>query len=404
MSRLAVKAELDKLGGTLDLEPETLAFMGDVPAEQLRALRVAVYELLFTQDRVVYRRLARIAARLPARLSAWLSERVLGPAVTARVAAELTSARTLGAAMHTSPTFLADVCMHLDPRRTRDFIRQLPADRVVDAARELVGRGDFMTMSRFVDFFSDETIRAVEEAIEDEGALLRVAFYMGSKNRVDHLFGLLPRERLEKLILRVEEQSEELLPAFLALLIHVSYTLKRELGDLAAAQGDAVLSGYIRAAHGQGLWPDMLPVVTAMSEPARHKVVNLPILSEPAVQESILHAADEHGLWGIVLAFVQLMEDDANREAVAGILAGMPRETLERAADAALMGERWEALLDLVRRMPEAKQDEFARIVWTLGDVDQDLLRRIAQRAEAHGLGERFLNGRPESDRSPHLG
>jgi hypothetical protein len=133
----------------------------------------------------------------------------------------------------------------------------------------------------------------------------------------------------------------------------------------------------------------MLPVVAAMSEDARRKVVNLPILREPDVQASIIATADEHDLWGLVLRLVRLM-DDANRAAVAGIVADRPRQTLEAAADAALMGEQWEALLDLVRSMPAPKQDEFVAIVRGFGEVDADLVGRIGRRAGAYGFGARF--------------
>ena len=82
--------------------------------------------------------------------------------------------------------------------------------------------------------------------------------------------------------------------------------------------------------------------------------------------------------------------DDANRAAVAGIVADRPRQTLAAAADAALMGEHWEALLDLVRSMPAAKQNEFVAIVETFGELDPALAIRIAGRAAEHGFGERF--------------
>ena len=385
MSRLATAAELDKLGRTLEIEPGRLDFLAEIPAEQLRALRVAIYERLFTEERVVFQRLAAVAARLPARVAATLAERVFGSALTGRVAAEMPSRRAAQIGVRLPTEFWADVCVDLDPRRTRDLIRLLPSELLVDVARELGERRDVMTMSRFVDFLSEEEIRAVVEAIEDEGVLLRVGFYMGSKNRVDHLFRMLPGERLQRLVLRVEEEPEALLPAFLSLLIHTSYGLKRELGDLAAAQEEPVLTGYVRATHELGLWGDVLPVVAGMSPASRERVVNLPVLRDPAVQASIIDAADEHALWGIVLPLVELM-DDANRDAVAAIVAGRAQGTLENAAHAALMGERWEALLDLVRRMPRSKQDEFAVIVRGFGEVDPDLLGRIGRRAEAHGF------------------
>jgi hypothetical protein len=231
-------------------------------------------------------------------------------------------------------------------------------------------------MSRFVEFLPDSAVRTIVDTAQDDEGLLRVAFYMGSKNRLDHLFRMLPPERMERVIVRVQEEPDELLPAFLSLLIHVSYALKRDLGDLAARQDDTVLEGYIRATQEHGLWADMLPVVAAMSPQARRRVVNLPILREPAVQESIVDTADERRLWGLVLPMVELM-DDANRSAVAAILARKPSHALEAAADAALMGEYWAALLDLVRRMPQARQDEFATIVRRYADVDPDLVERV---------------------------
>jgi hypothetical protein len=391
MSTLASRAELVKLGRMLELEPEALTFLGDVPAGQLRNLRVAVHELLFQQDRVAFQRLAAVAARLPVWLSVALCERP-GPVLAARLTAEIPARRAAQVGARVSTAFAADVCVHLDPRRGRDLIRQLPVERIVEVAQALVARRDFVTMSRFVDYLPDETIRTVAEAIEDEAALLRVAFFVGSKNRLDHLFRTLPRERLQTMMLKVEEEAEELLPAFLSMLIHVSYGLKSELGDLAAAQGASVLAGYVRATQELGLWGEVLPVVAAMSEASRRTVVNLPVLSEPDVQESIVRAADEQGLWGLVLPLVALM-DDGNREAVAGIVASRARDTLVKAADAALMGEQWEPLLDLVRRMPPAQRKEFGGVVAAFGDVDPELVGRIARRARAHGF-EVALNGR----------
>jgi hypothetical protein len=282
--------------------------------------------------------------------------------------------------------FSADVCVHLDPRRTRDLIKQLAPDSVVAIALELARREDYNTMSRFVDFLSDDAIRAVVEAIEDERVVLLVAFYMGSKNRIDHLVRMLPPQRLRALIARVAEEPERLSAPFLSLLVHVSYGFKRELGDLAAEQDEEVLSVFVRATQEHGLWADLLPVVAAMSPASQRKVVNFEVLGEPAVQQSILDAADAQSLWGIVLPLIALM-DDRNRDAVAAIVATKPPATLERAATAALLGEHWPALVDLVRRMPPAKHAEFAAVVETFGTVDPELARRVLSLREAATRG-----------------
>lgn len=383
MSRLAVRAELDKLGRTLALEPAELAFLEDVPAEQLRALRIAVYERLFDEDSRLFRRLALLFGRLPPGPSVALARRA-GPLLSARTAAELTSQRTLEVVARAPVPFVADICVNLDPRRTRDLLRRLPVERVVAIARELASRRDYISMSRFVDFFSDEAIVAVAEALDDE-ALMWVGFYIGSKNRLDHLLRTLPPERLARLVATVSGGSGELLAPFLSLLVHVSYGLKRELGDLVAAQDEAVLETLVRAAHEQDLWVDVLPTVATLSDRSQRRVVNLAVLREHAVQESIVGDADREGLWGTLLPLVALM-DCANREAVAQIVAGRERATLERATQAALMGERWEVLLDLVARMPAGKQGELAEIVDALGQVDPELARRVARRAREHGV------------------
>jgi hypothetical protein len=388
VSQLAIQSELDKLGLTLGVDAEALGFLDRVAAEQLRALRVAIYEVLYHEDRVLFGRMAAVAAHLPVALTLQIAER-LGPLLTARVASEMPSGRGVEIAERMSTTFAADVCVDLDPRRTRDLIAHLPTGWMVQVALELARRGDFVTMSRFVDFVSDEAVQGVVEAIEDEAALLRVAFYMGEKNRMDHFFRMLPPKRLEALILRVEGDPDHLLPALLSLLIHVSYGLKRELGNIAAAQDESVLTGYVRATQRLDLWPDILPVVAAMSEPFRAKVVNLPILSEPPVQERVVGAADEHGLWGALLPLVEMM-NATTRAALASIVAARADATLHGAGEAALMGEQWDTLLDLVALMPQPKQDELVAIVRAFGEVDPDLLRRVAAAAGQRGFGGRF--------------
>jgi hypothetical protein len=386
MSRLGTQSEIDKLVVTLGLEPGTLGFLVDLPPEELRNLRIAIYERLFQQDSVVFERIAMLAVRTPAPVAAQMAQR-LGPMISARVAAELPTEVALAIVRRIPVAFFADATEYLDPRRVRELIARIPVSTIVAVAVELVRRGRFQTISRFVDFVSDEQTRAVVDAIEDEAAILRVAFYMGSKNRMDHLFRTLSDERLERLVVRVERERDELLPAFLSVLIHVSYALKRRLADLVASQEDSVLGGYVRATQSQGLWSDVLPVVAGMSPEARRKVVNLPILSEREVQTSIVETADQHRLWGLVLPLVGEM-DDSNRDAVAGIVAARDGATLELACEAALMGEQWETLLDLGRRLPERKRAELAEIITgLLADADPELLERLAQRAAEVGLG-----------------
>jgi hypothetical protein len=384
MSALATRSELEKLARTLDVELAEVSFLEDLPADQLRGFRASIYELIFSDDRELFALIAAWIRRLPPAAAARVAQRT-GPLITARVATETPAGWASEVAARLPVPFIADACLYLDPRRTQDLLRRFPTELVVALARELADREDYMTISRFVEFFPDAAVAAVIEGVEDERVLLQVAFYMGAKNRVDHLFRLLSPGRIERLMVSVEDESPELLPQLLSLLIHTGYRLKRELGDLAAAQDPSVLTGYIRATHDQRLWGDMLPVVASMSDGAREKVVNLPVLREEAIQAGILEAADAHRLWGLVLPLIARMDDD-NQAAVARIMAARPEGTIARAAEAALMGEQWEPLLDLVRRMPEERQAELMAVLAELGAVDPDLRDRVSGSARAAGF------------------
>ena len=390
MSRLAAAAEIDKLAHALGLRAGELAFLREIPAEELRAFRTAVYEHLFELDEILFRRLASLARRLPTWLVAFLGRWVFGPVVTARIAGEFSAQRGVAIARKLPTSFLADVCVHVDPRCARDLVRLFPLDRILEVALELVARRDYLTMGRLVDYLTDDAVHAVDEALADEEVLLRIGYYVESRNRLDHLVRLMPRDRVRRAILLVLDESKNVLPETASLLLSVSYGLKRELGDLAAQQDESVLDRVVLFAHEEKLFHEILPAFAVVSESSQRKIVNLPILRrEPAVVASVLEAADAHDLWSVALPLVHLMQDDM-RQVVAGIAAKLPRVAMERAAAAALTGEQWEALLDVIARMPAAKQREFADIVTGYADVDPELVVRIRGRAGAFGFGDAF--------------
>ncbi len=391
MSKLASHAEIVKLAATFDVDPSELDFLAAAPAEPIRLLREAVNDYLLDEDRPLFRGLARIIERLPVPIAARIGLTV-DPLLVAGVAIEAPARRAVQIALRLPTPFLADVCTYLDPRRARELIRLLPADRIIDIALELDSRDDFVTMSRFVDYLDDAIILSVEEAIHDETRLLRITYLMESKNRVDHIFRMLPTERIQRLLIRIQDDPDALLAEFLSLLVHVSFGFKRELGDVLAAQDEALIDRYIRGVDQQALWTDVLPVVAAMSEPSRRRVVNLPALRDHSVQTSILRTAQSTGLWGQVLALVGMMGDD-NREAVAGIIGADPDLPIDGPTHAALIGEYWDVLLDLIVRMPEAKQREFGRALADIGTIDPSLRDRVLRLAGEHGIPAGRLSG-----------
>jgi hypothetical protein len=390
MTRLATRAEVAKLSRTLGADPATLAFLERLPAEQVRELRRSVYDRYYTFDRKLFQRVTRAFRRIPSLIGAWIA-RLAGPLLTARVAGDLPARHAARMAQRLPPAFVADVCLYLDPRCAHDLIHALPTRAILPIALELLQRRDWITTGRFVDFLPDDAIRTVLEHIENDEMLLRISFFVESPDRLDHVVHLMPAERLRQAILLAVDESRDLLTEVMSLIIHVSYALKRELGDLAAAQDESVLDRVVEATHAQRLWTDLLPVISVVSPEAQRKVVNLPILrNDPGVLQAILTAAHEGSLWGEVLPLIRHM-DEPMRAAVARIAADLPSEALSGAADAALLGEHWEVLLDVARRIPPPRQREWARIVSRYGEVDPQLLERLQRRAAELGFGDAFV-------------
>jgi hypothetical protein len=308
VSRLAARAEISKLAHRLGREPAYLGFLRDVPAEDLRRFRGALDELLFGQELRLLHRAAGLAHWLPDVLLIPLCRWVLGPLLTARLAGEIPARRAARIIMRLPPQFVARATSMVDPRRVRDVMQQMSVDSIVHVARALLQQQDYLTIGRVIEFLPDPAIRAVESSIEDEGEILQIAFYAESRNRMDHLVHLMPEEKVRAAILVLRDESRRALwPMVFALLANVSYALKRELGELAARQGEEVLGALVHAIQQEDLWPDVLPMVASLSPETQQRLARLPVLQQPGLLEGFVRAAAQDGLWGVVLSLTGLM-------------------------------------------------------------------------------------------------
>lgn len=389
MARVAARAELAKLAFVLDTPVAELTHLYALPVAQIRSLREAVYSHMFAHDQTSYARISALVRRLPVWLVALLAPR-FGAQLVARIAGELPARRAVAIAERVSDAFLADVTLHVDPRRVGDLIRQLSVAKICAVAAELFRREEYLIMGRFVNYLTDEAVRAVIPQVENDEQLARVAFFVESRNRLSHIVQQMPEERLRRIILLGVEPDCPVLLELIALVVNVSYAQQRELGDLAAAQEEAVLERILETTQQHGLWADVLPVIGVLSPESQRKVVNLSILQrDPIYFQTILETAFAHDLWTVALPLTQHM-DEAARNVISEHINGMPAAAISQALNAALMGEYWHLILDLAKRLPVAKQREIAALVLPYGEVDPLLLRRIVVRVAELGYGEVF--------------
>ncbi|UTO18776.1 hypothetical protein NGC85_12675 [Acinetobacter sp. Z1] len=363
MTRLAVHAEIIKIARILNVQEQQLTFLLTLAPESLRQFRFAMIELLQNQQKTRFRNLAAWVNWLPNWLTAIMVKRFFDPFIVAQIAVHLSTEHLYRIAKHLSADTLAAISVYLDPRLARELLGYLTTHQIIDIAQVLLKQRNFVTMGRFVGMLSDEVVQDVAQIIEKESDLLEIAFYIESRERIDHLVHVLPKDRIRKALLIISDPTQRLVwPKLLALMSHIGYELKHELGDLAVQQGELVINAIIHAAQEDQLWEDMLPVVACLSAQAQCYVANLPALRQVEIIQSIVEAADRCDLWTDMLVVVNYMQDDA-REAVATAIAQINEEVLHHIAYASLLRSQWEVTFDIVRRMPLEKKQQCKEIL-----------------------------------------
>ncbi len=228
------RAEVLKLARLLDVKPERLAYLEPVPPDDIRVLRERVTDLLFTANEPTFKRLAAASRLLPVSLVAMIGRQAFGPVLAARITGLLDPPRAVEMAETMPTSFLADVAAELDPRRARAVIAGIPARRGEEITRELARRHEYVTMGRFVGQLRPEALEAAIGVLSD-GDLLRTAFVMEEKQRLDELVELIGEDRLERLV--EAARAEELWNEIVDLVSHLSRERRAALAQRARETG-----------------------------------------------------------------------------------------------------------------------------------------------------------------------
>lgn len=287
---LQARAEVLKLARLLDREPDTLAYLEPLELADIRALRERTTEVMFDSASGSLKRLAAATKLLPSGVSASIAEGVFGPLLSARLTGLLDPDRAVDIASKLSIGFLADVAIELDPRRASDMIARIPAQQIGQVTAELMGRGEYVTMGRFVGHLSREAITAAVAQMHDR-SLLGVVFVLEDKQHAPALVAALPPERI---------------------------------------------AGVVRAAAADGLWVEVLDLLDHLPAGQRSEVVLAGLTAEPSAFDSLIDAVIENDLWDEVLPVAEHAPEV--QEALAGHLPSLTatqRESMAARARAA---------------------------------------------------------------------
>ncbi|MTE16385.1 hypothetical protein [Nocardia aurantiaca] len=291
---LVAVAEITKLARLLGISDATeLDFLADLPPAAIREYRERVTDRLFDRDTKRLEGIATASKIVPVGISAKIAERAFGPILCAAIASAVEPQRAVDIAKSLPSKFLAECAVQLDPRRTAAVIAAVPPRMVTDVARELLSRGDHITMGRFVHVVPEPTLRATAPVMSDPD-LLRIGFLLEDKNAIDDVLHVLA-DRVPGIIRSAYDQS--MWAEGIDLLDSISPHNRPWIGDITAGLGGDVLDGLITAATELDAWSTLLPITSAMSHNSLRLFAERPTVHTDEVLAAIMDAALDGGQW-----------------------------------------------------------------------------------------------------------
>lgn len=327
MSRLLVEAERIKLARLLGVPTESLDYLESASVADLRALRAAIAASMVEQDRALFGRLVAAARLLPAPVIALIAERAMGPMICARVAGLLDPDQAVDLAKRLSTPFLADLCLQLDPRSAAATLRRMPLPVVLAVAKALLARGEFLTMARFVDVISDEAIAAVARSMPDV-ALLRVGFFVESRERLNELVGLFDDTRIRAVITVTAQEPERLWPLALSLMEQVGDDARGRLARLGLTGQERVLVSLLETANAQQLHEPLLLVLRGLDAAVLERIGAFPKLSDLKLIGPLFESALRSESLVYLLPLAGALPD-STRQGLSQLLQRQPAEVIQ---------------------------------------------------------------------------
>lgn len=337
-------AEIAKLARVLDQpDPAELAFLAELPPAAIRAFRDQVNDLISRRDARRMQRIGAAAKLVPAPIAAKITEAAFGPVLAAAVAGSVDPARAVAIAGSLSPSFLADATVTLDPHRAAEVITHVPTSMAAAVARELIRRGDYLTMGRLAGSVPDSALRAALPHAADID-LLHVGYYLENTSAADRLLTLVA-DRIPGMLraTHTENQWSEAI----TLLDLLGPAERSRIGDIAADQDDEVIDGLLTAVDELDAWDTLLPVAAGMTPTALQRLTQRPLLHTPEALTTITDTALTHDLWSDLLPLAAHLTPTQS-QCVAARVATEPDDSLTALIEQAHTDNQWASLLPIV--------------------------------------------------------
>lgn len=198
LSNSPAELEVRRVARMVNVDPADLHGLEEAGEAALRVLRGQIAAKLFDEHTESWERAVAVANVVPTGLAAKLSEKALGPVLSARVTALTPPAKAVDIGAKLSPAFMADIAVNVDPRKIVDLVVAMPAQTIAAVALELADREEWLVMADFVAAVSESALRTTVDALDDH-AVLQIAPLLAEPDRVALVVDLLGEARLAEL-------------------------------------------------------------------------------------------------------------------------------------------------------------------------------------------------------------
>ena len=327
-------AEIAKLARVLGVDPTELDFLLTRSPESIKAFRDQITDEMSGRDVQRMQRIAAAVKLVPRPVAALVAEKALGPALAAAVAGAVEPARAVAIAESLSPRFLADATVLLDARRAAQVIERVPDKLAAEVARELIERGDYLTMGRLAGSMPDSVLRAALPQAADAD-ILQVGLHLEERSEAERLLGMV-HDRVPGMVQTM--YAEEKWADAISLLDLIGPRERARMADIVAGQDDEILDGLLTAVTELDAWDALLPVAAGMAQPGLARLAQRPVMHEAATLTRISDVSLRQGLWLELLPLVQFLTAEQRRHIATRVTQeddDSLRELIVQARDAA---------------------------------------------------------------------
>ena len=358
--RLAMEAELDKLGTLIELSEEDRRqlrqqFQSADLAEWRKATRARIFEYRSAE----FRRLALWLRGMPRGIVAELAHRG-GPRLSARVLGHMNPYAAAAVARRLPPEFLMDTALAANPDDVRKLVGLLPAELVRTIALAMIRDQRFVACGELTDALDPQAIQAIIREVDDDESLLLIAFYMERVEQLDTIVRLIDTERLGQLI-RFGASTPSRWPLLLGVIEHVSPDVASRLVNLMAQSETRSLNELLNLAYEKDLWEPVFRGIQFLSSRHYRAVSHLEALRDPQLLSALIQRAHELGYLGQLIPLTRAMNDDFRRIAAQ---TGLRQGTgiAENFIQEAIRVGQSDLLLEFVGLLPEGDRRELGTL------------------------------------------